>query len=348
VDAVQSIGGKGFDPGRIYRREAPGVVTVISVLSAPGGSIGRAVGSGFVLDGNGEIATNAHVVSDGEGSSMRPAREVYVQFADQNQVPARVVGVDPYADVALIRVSARGLTLRPLPLGSSKGLKVGAPVVVLGSPFGEPQSLSVGVISATDRSIESLTAFSISDAIQTDAAINQGNSGGPLVDARGRVLGINAQIAPGQNGENSGVGFAVPVDTAKRSLDQLRQRGRVSYAYLGVATVALYPQLARRAGLPVTRGAWLQDVVNGGPADDAGLRGGSQRIRFQAQRYETGGDVIVAVDGRRLRDEADIGRAIESKRPGETVTLEIVRDGRRRQVSVKLGNRPLEGPRRGP
>ncbi len=187
-----------------------------------------------MLDADGEVVTNAHVVTEGTGSSIRKAEQVYVRFQDDNQVPARIVGFDPNADVALLKIDPAGLTLRPLRLGSSRNLRVGSPVAAIGSPFGQEQSLSIGVISATDRTIESLTQFSISGAIQTDAAINHGNSGGPLVDADGRVLGINSQIRS-ESGDGTGVGFAVPVDLVRRSVDQLREDGRVEYPYLGSA-----------------------------------------------------------------------------------------------------------------
>jgi S1-C subfamily serine protease len=336
VEVLKGVPGNGFDPEAIYRREAPGVVTVISYFAGAGAS--RALGSGFVIDGKGEVATNAHVVLQGEGRSNAKAREVYVQFADGNQVRARIVGTDPDADAALLRVGG-GVTLRPLPLGSSARLRVGEPVVAMGSPFGERQSLSVGVISGLDRTIESLTRFQISGAIQTDAAINRGISGGPLLDARGRVVGINAQTSPDGAG-GSGVGFAVPIDLVKRSLRQLRSEGKTKYAFLGVSTVPLYPQLARHLGLPVTRGALVQEVVDGGPADDAGIRAGERRIRFQGQPYRAGGDVIVAVAGVPIRRESDVGGILSSHGPGETITVQVVRGGARRDVRVRLEERP--------
>jgi 2-alkenal reductase len=337
VEVLKGLPGGGFDPGAIYRREAPGVVTVISVFG--GERSGRGLGSGFVLNGRGEVVTNAHVVLEGENGSSRRADEVYVQFADRNQVRARVVGTDEESDVALLRVNPAGLTLRPLPLGSSARLAVGQPVAAIGSPFGEPQSLSVGVISALDRTIDSLTSFQISDAIQTDAAINRGNSGGPLVDARGRVIGINSQIRT-SGGGSEGVGFAVPVDTVKRSLRELRAEGSVDYAFVGVSTVPLYPQLARRLGLPVDRGALVQEVVDDGPADDAGIRAGDDRIRFQGQGYRAGGDVIVSVAGRPIREESDLARILTALSPGQQVTVVLVRGGDRRQVRLELGERP--------
>jgi len=343
VEVLRSIGKPGaFDPARIYKAEASGVVTVVSVFGDGGG---RGLGTGFVVSRSGEVATNAHVVSDGEGAALRRADEVYVQFEDGNQVPAKVVGLDPNADVALLRVEPRGLHLRVLPLGSSRALQVGAPVAAIGSPFGEPQSLSVGVISATDRSITSLTGFDIAGAIQTDAAINHGNSGGPLVDARGEVVGINSQIrSTGGGGE--GVGFAVPVDTVKRSLAQLRRDGRAAYPYVGIVSVPVYPQLGRRFGLGASHGAWIQDAVSGGPAARAGLRGGSGSTRFQAQRFATGGDVVVAVAGHAIRTPDDVATVLAARRPGQRVRVDYVRGGSRRSVEIELGTRPASGSTR--
>jgi S1-C subfamily serine protease len=326
-----------FDAPAIYRRQAPGVVTVISVFRSRGQ---RGLGSGFVLDDKGEIATNAHVVTQGEGRSATRADEVYVQFADGNQIAAKIVGTDPDYDVALLRAQRdEGVKLHPLPLGSSADVTVGEPVAAIGSPFGERQSLSVGVISAVERTIESLTRFQISDALQTDAAINTGNSGGPLLDAGGRVLGINSQIRTAGGG-SEGVGFAIPVDSVKRSLSQLRADGKAEYAYLGVSTVALYPQLARRLGLSVTRGALVQEVVKGGPAAAANLQAGTKRVRFQSEGFRAGGDVVVSLGGRPIREESDLARALVDHRPGEQVDVAVVRGKDRRTVKVRLGKRP--------
>src|SRR4051794_16951666 len=297
VQVLEQSGGdgerrRGFDPRTIYRNEAPGVVTVISlfggqgldsVLGSDGGGDSGGVGSGFVVSRNGEIATNAHVVTTGEGDQIRRASQVYVEFADGNQVEAKIMGHDPNADIALLKVDPKGLTLRPLPIGRSDGVQVGTPVAAIGSPFGEKQSLSVGVVSAVDRAIDSLTEFQISGAIQTDAAINPGNSGGPLVDGTGRVIGVNQQIKS-RSGGGEGVGFAVPADVVSRSLAGLREHGEVRYAYLGVQSVPLYPQLVQRFDLPVKQGAWLQGVEPSGPGEKAGLkaataRGASRRAR---------------------------------------------------------------------
>jgi S1-C subfamily serine protease len=240
----------------------------------------------------------------------------------------------------MIKVDPAGLKLTPLELGSSHDLVVGEPVATLGSPFGEPQSLSVGVVSAVDRSISSLTAFSIGKAIQTDAAINHGISGGPLLDSQGKVVGIAAQTDP-TGGQGSGVGFAVPVDTAKRSLGQLRKDGKVRYGFLGVTSQALYPQLAKRLGVSAGRGAIVVKVAKGSPADDADLKAGEDKVDFQSQQdIPKGGDVIVAVDGKRVVEPGDLADLVSFKNPGETVKLRVVRGDKTRTVSVKLEERP--------
>jgi S1-C subfamily serine protease len=349
VEVFQDGDGAGgdrvFDAQRIYEREAPGVVTVFSVFGGDGlldrEPQQQGVGSGFVVGEEGEIATNAHVVTEGEGEDLRRAGSVFVQFADRNQVEAEIVGVDPNSDLALLRVDPGGLALRPLPLGSSASLQVGAPVAAIGSPYGEPQSLSVGVISGLDRSIESLTGFSIGGAIQTDAAVNRGNSGGPLVDARGRVLGINSQIrSTGGGGE--GVGFAVPVDTVKRVLAALRRDGEIRYPFLGVQTTEVYPQLARRFDLPVEEGAWVQEVTQGGPAEDAGIREGEGTERFQARAFLVGGDVITRVHGTPVGSPEELSGRLLDFRPGQTITLTVRRDGDERAIRVQLEERPEE------
>jgi S1-C subfamily serine protease len=336
VNVVEGLGRKGgFDPSAIYHRLSPGVVTVIADIGKPGGRGG--LGSGFVLDGQGYVATNAHVVRD---DKLARSTNVYVDFADGNRVPAKVVGDDLNADVALLKIDPAGLTLTPLRLGSSSNLVVGAPVAAIGSPFGQDQSLSVGVISATNRDIDSLTQFKIGNAIQTDAAINHGNSGGPLIDARGRVIGINSQIeSTGGGGE--GVGFAVPADMVRRSVGKLREQGHVDYAYLGVSAQELYPQLADRLGIPVAHGALVASVEPGGPAADAGLLAGKGKITFESQQgVPTGGDAIVAVDGRRIHDSADLTNIVAQKEPGQKVVLEVYRGRQRRNVTVTLAKRP--------
>jgi S1-C subfamily serine protease len=351
VQVVEGLGrnDNGFDPAAIYDRLSPGVVTILSIfkggtgLLEDGGEGGQ--GSGFVIDGDGYIATNAHVVTTETRDGSARADDMYVEFSDGNRVAAQIVGVDPNADVALLKVDPAGLSLTPLRLGHSTSLSVGEPVAAIGSPFGERQSLSIGVVSALDRTIQSLTQFEIGDAIQTDAAINPGNSGGPLLDAEGRVIGINAQIKS-QSGGGEGVGFAIPVDTVRRSLRELRAKGRVDYGYLGVETLTIWPQLAERIGLHVDTGALVQDVVDGSPADDAGLRAGEDKISFQGQTDVTvGGDLIVGVDGKELTREHDLADEIAAHGAGDRVRLTLFRDGERRALGVVLGKRPARtGP----
>ncbi len=350
---VQAEGG-AFDARSIYGAASPGVVTVISVFGDSGASIfgggggGAGQGSGFVISKEGEILTNAHVVTDAEttGTPTRPlheANEIYVQFADHNQVEAKVVGFDPFADVALLKVDPEGIDMQPLALGSENDVAVGEPVAAIGSPFGQNQSLSVGVVSATDRSIDSLTDFGIDGAIQTDASINPGNSGGPLLDAEGKVVGINQQIQTSSGG-NEGVGFAVPIDLAERAVDQLRDDGSVSYAYAGVTTQPLYPQLADRLGIDADTGALVSQVEPGSPADDAGLQAGDDRIRFQGQEVDAGGDVITAVNGEKIVENSDLPRIVSRLNAGDKVTLDVIRDGEQQQIEITLGERPTTVP----
>ncbi len=326
----------GFDAAKVYREALPGVVTIRSIFNGAGGA---AEGSGFVLDPEGEIVTNAHVVTDGTTGDREPAKEVFVEFPDRNNVPAEVVGFDPFADVALLKIDPQGLRLHPLKLGDDHEIEVGEPVAAIGSPFGEQSSLSVGVISALNRSVKSLTQFLIEGAIQTDASINPGNSGGPLLDAHARVLGINQQIET-SSGANDGVGFAVPVSAIKRSVAQLQEDGTAEYAYIGVSSQALYPQLADKLGLHTSFGGLLARVVPGGPAEKAGLEGGDQSIQFQAAEYRTGGDVILEIDGRKVIQPDDLARLVSLYQPGEEVTLTILHHDKREQVKVTLGKRP--------
>jgi S1-C subfamily serine protease len=326
----------GFDATQVYKEASPGVVTIRSVFG-PGSA---AEGSGFVLDEEGHIVTNAHVVTDEENGPRKPAEEVFVEFPDRNVVEAEIVGFDPFADVALLKVEPDGFKLHPLTEGDDSTLEVGESVAAIGSPFGEQQSLSVGVISATDRSVKSLTQFQIEGAIQTDAAINPGNSGGPLLNANAEVVGINQQIET-NSGANDGVGFAVPMSAIKRSVAQLMEDGSAEYAYIGVSTQALYPQLAEHLGLDTTFGGLIAEVVPGGPADEAGLEGGSgKEIEFQAGSYKVGGDVILQVEGRNVVSPNDLAAYVAEKKPGEKVALTILHKGKKEHVSVTLGKRP--------
>jgi S1-C subfamily serine protease len=345
VEIVSGLGKDNFNPAAIYDRLSPGVVTITSLFGGGENALqqGAGQGSGFVISGDGYVTTNAHVVTSGSGKSIKKAREIYVQFPDGNQVPAKIIGFDPNADVGLVKVDPSGLHLVPLDLNRRSPFKVGEPVAAIGSPFGEQNSLSVGVVSATNRTIEALTDFSISNAVQTDAAINRGNSGGPLLDAHGRVIGINSQIRS-SGGGSVGVGFAVPVETVRRSVDQLRKSGKVEYAYIGISTQPLYPQLANRLDVPVSEGALVADVVKGAPADEAGIEGGTKEIRFQATLVKVGGDVITKIDGRNVTRENDFSEQILRYKPGDRVKLEVYRGKDRRIVEVTLGERPSEVP----
>jgi S1-C subfamily serine protease len=339
TEVVVQTADEGFDAAEVYREASPGVVTIRSIFDE-----GAAEGSGFVLDTGGRIVTNAHVVTNGEGDERKEATAVFVEFPDRNVVPAQIAGFDPFADVALLEVEPDGFDLHPLQLGDDGELVVGQPVAAIGSPFGEQQSLSVGVISATDRSVGSLTQFQIEGAIQTDASINPGNSGGPLLDAGARVVGINQQIET-NSGANDGVGFAVPISAVKRSLAQLERKGSAEYAYIGVSTQALYPQLADKLGLDADHGGLVAEVVPDGPADEAGLKGGGDKLRFQGIPYQTGGDTILAVDGNDVVQPDDLARYISVFQPGDRVTLDVLHDGgERERVEVTLGKRPVAEP----
>jgi 2-alkenal reductase len=335
--------GTTFDPARVYRRSSPGVVTIFALFE-PGEDPGNHVaqGSGFVVSRQGHVLTSAHVITRSEeGENLEPAGRLYVEFSDRDRVRAELVGVDPYDDVGVLRVDPDAHRLQPLPLGDSDKVVVGEPVAAIGSPFGNVDSLAVGVVSATGRSIDSLrTAYTVVDAIQTDAPITHGNSGGPLLDAAGRVIGINAQIRS-ESGSSDGVGFAVPINSAARSMRQLLARGRVSYPYVGITSDDLTPSLARRLGQPVQRGALVSRVLEDGPAAKAGLRGGNRRVEADGRIVTGGGDVIVAIGGRPVTNKDDVARLlIRRYEAGDSATFTIVRDGRRQRIRVKLAERP--------
>jgi 2-alkenal reductase len=341
--------GGTFNPARIYAQRSAGVVTIYSLFdSGPGARASQ--GSGFVVSDDGVILTNSHVITTAGGGSgdAQPALSVYVEFGDRDRVAARIVGWDVFDDVGVLRVDPKTHDLDPLPLGDSDRVAVGEPVAAIGSPFGNENSLTVGVVSATRRSIDSLTSrYTLADAIQVDAPINHGNSGGPLFDAEGQVIGINAQIRS-NSGANEGVGFAVPINAARRSMEELLATGKVAYAYIGVTTEDLTPGIARRFGYPVTQGAVITSVETNSPAAQAGLRGGFEERQFNGESFTFGGDVIVSIDGRPVQTADDVVRAVtERLRPEQAVTFTVYRDGKQRQVRVTLGDRP-ENPRQGP
>jgi 2-alkenal reductase len=345
--AGKPLAGNDFDPAEIYRRRVAGVVTIISLFGAGGGE--AAQGSGFIVSRAGYILTNSHVITtageDPPGETPDAASSVFAEFRDGDRVPARIVGWDVFDDVGVLKVDPGQHGLSPVPLGDSSKVVVGEPVAAIGSPFGNENSLSVGVVSATERSIESLTSsYDLVDAIQTDAPINRGNSGGPMFDARGRVIGINAQIRS-ESGNAEGVGFAVPINSAKRSMGQLIQNGKVRYAWLGVSTQTVTPKLAAHFHFSSDLGAAVQTVVQGGPADDAGLRGGTRDEEFRGIQFRPGGDLIVAIDGQPVESAEDVVRIItEQLVPGQTIRLTILRGDQRLVVPLRLGERPANPP----
>jgi 2-alkenal reductase len=345
---VGPIPGKGFDPEKIYAQRSPGVVTIFAYFGDPSlQDTEISQGSGFVISGKGYILTNSHVITNaGEVANVRAAQHLYVEFSDGDRAEAKVVGWDLYDDVGLIRVSPSAHALAPVPLGESASVAVGQPVAAIGSPLGNEDSLAVGVVSAIHRSIEAITAqkYNIVDAIQTDAPITHGNSGGPLFDARGRVIGIDAQIrSQSGSGNDSGVGFAVPIDAAKHSVQQLITTGRVTYAYVGITTDDMTPSIARALGLNVKRGALVVDVKPGSPAAKAGLYGGNHEVDLLGiQNLVTGGDVITAIDGTPVYRADDVVRIVSfALKPHDVAVFTVVRAGRQLKVPVTMGERRL-------
>lgn len=339
----------GLTAADIYRRYAPGVVYVKSEIVQQsnnpfdpfgGAQQAEATGSGFVIDRSGDILTNNHVI-DG-------ARSITVQFADKKTVKATVVGKDPSTDLALLKVDPHGVALNPLPLGSSRDVHVGDPTIAIGNPFGLDRTLTTGVVSALQRQISAPNGFAIKDVIQTDAAINPGNSGGPLIDAAGRVIGINSQIETGGGGDgNVGIGFAVPIDTAKQILGNLKKGQDVQRGYLGVDAATIDGSLDA-LNLPVAHGVLVQDVRPGSPAAKVGLKaGGLQAQMPDGSTLLLGGDIITAVDGKSVKTKEELAGTISSHKPGEHVTLTVVRKDGKHQLDVTLANRPANLPTAG-
>jgi 2-alkenal reductase len=353
-NAAKPLAGNDFDAKEIYAKRAAGVVTIYALFRGHTGGADdtAAQGSGFVVSPAGYILTNSHVITTaGEtapNEEAEVAESVYVQYRDEERVPAEVIGWDIYDDVGVLKVDPLDHPVSPVPLGDSSRVVVGEPVAAIGSPFGQTNSLSVGVVSATERSVDALTSrgYNLVDAIQTDAPINRGNSGGPMFNARGEVIGINAQIRS-ESGNAEGVGFAVPINAAKRSMAQLVERGRVRYAWLGVTTRTVTPRLAEHFGFGAERGAAIQTVVDGSPAAKAGLLGGGKAALFEGVSFMPGGDLIIAVDGRRIERSEDVVRLVTRRLPGQRVRLTIARGSERRILSIVLGARPATPPQTG-
>ena len=332
--------GAELSAGEIYRRYADGVVFIrasggqrAGPRGIPQGGQGEATGSGFVIDDDGHILTNAHVV---EG-----ANEIEIQGEDEGDLrTAEVVGMDPSSDVALLKLDeADGLT--PLELGESSKVQVGDAVVAIGNPFGLDRTVTTGIVSAKQRLIQAPNGFSISDVIQTDAAVNPGNSGGPLLDSAGRVIGINSQIAT-QGGGNSGVAFAVPIETAREVAEQLIDDGSVERAYIGLSGGSLTADAAEALNLDVDRGILVESVVQNGPAAEAGIEGSDGEVTVGRDSFPAGGDVITKLDGEPLEGMDELIAAVNEGSPGDRVTLTVLRGDSERDVAVTLGKRPTQ------
>jgi S1-C subfamily serine protease len=319
----------------VYRKVNRGVVEITATTTgstpfgAPGSDQGQAQGSGFVLDTAGHVVTNQHVV-DG-------ASEISIRLWDGSSYPAAIVGTDASTDLAVLTVDAPEEKLHPLTLGSSSSLAVGDGVVAVGSPFGLEGTVTSGIVSALHRQIEAPNGFSIDDAIQTDAAINHGNSGGPLLDSLGRVVGVNSQIES-ESGGNDGVGFAVPADTIRPIVAQLIAGGSVSHAYLGVGVATVTQSAADR--LDLAAGVALTSVREGTPAARAGLRAATDATVSGGEEVPTGGDVITALDGDPVSTSEELRARIDAKQPGDELEVTYVRDGDTRTVTVTLADRP--------
>jgi S1-C subfamily serine protease len=318
---------------RIYKQASPAIANIVT----------RAVqydfffdavpvegaGSGFVIDTEGHILTNYHVVQGAE--------TIEVTLGDQSRYKAKYIGADTRNDIALLQIDPKGRKIATLPLGDSRNLLVGQRVLAIGNPFGFQSTLTTGVVSSLGRTVQTSESTFIDEAIQTDAAINRGNSGGPLLNSRGEVIGINSAIyAP--TGTTAGIGFAIPINTARRAAEDLISTGHVRHASLGAEGRAIWPNLADALHLGVQQGILIERVVPGGPAAQAGVRGGTRSVLAGLQELRIGGDVLVAVNGKELTSQMDLNLLLNRAWPGDTVTLTIVRDGKKMDIPVKLGD----------
>jgi S1-C subfamily serine protease len=317
---------------RIYKMASPAVANIVTRTVEYDFFLNpvpvEGAGSGFLYDAEGHILTNYHVVQG--------AQTIEVTLGDQSRFKAKLVGADPRNDIALVKIDPKGRKLAPLPLGDSHNLLVGQRVLAIGNPFGFQSTLTTGVVSSLGRTVQTSESTFIDEAIQTDAAINRGNSGGPLLNSHGEVIGINSAIyAP--TGTTAGIGFAIPINIARRVAEDLITKGRVSRATLGVEGRALWPGLAEALHLSVEKGILVERVNPGGPAAQAGIRGGTKSVLAGLQELRIGGDVLVAVNGKPITSQMDLNLLLNRARPGETVTLTIIRDDQKMDVPVKLG-----------
>jgi putative serine protease PepD len=331
---------------QIYKRDGQGVAFIEADQEArqvepspfnPFGESeggGTATGSGFVIDDEGHLLTNNHVVEGADKISVKIG-------SSDHSYPAKVVGADPSTDVALLKVDIDADKLHPLVLGDSSKLEVGDPVVAIGNPFGLDSTVTSGIVSALQRQIEAPAGFSISHVIQTDAAINPGNSGGPLIDADGEVIGINSQIETGggSNG-NVGIGFAIPINTAREVADQIEKNGKVEHAYLGISAGTITPEISQALNLPVDEGVLVAEAVKDGPADKAGIEGGDTEATIEGSSVTLGGDIITQLDGKKISDMEELTNVVDGRKPGDKIEVTLLRGGDEKTVTVTLGNRP--------
>ncbi len=323
---------------RVYRQASSAVANILTKATEYDFFMDpvpvEGAGSGFVIDSRGYILTNFHVVQD--------AQSIEVVLGDRTRYAAKFIGADQRNDVAMIKIDPKGKTLVALPLGDSSMLQVGQKVLAIGNPFGFQSTLTTGVVSALGRTVQTSQSTFIDEAIQTDAAINRGNSGGPLINSHGEVIGINSAIYT-PSGTTAGIGFAIPVNTAKRIAHDLMTEGRVRQAFLGAQTLSVGGWLAEALDLPVQDGLLIEEVTKGGPAAAAGLHGGDRAAMAGMQRIIIGGDVIVAIDGEKIASQSDMNLVLNRKRPGDTVSVSVYRGGKKIDVPVKLGERAGNG-----
>jgi S1-C subfamily serine protease len=323
---------------RVYRQASAAVANVLTKATEYDFFMDpvpvEGAGSGFLIDPRGYILTNFHVVQE--------AQSIEVVLGDQTRYVAKFIGADQRNDVALLKIEPKGKTLVALPLGDSSKLQVGQKVLAIGNPFGFQSTLTTGVVSALGRTVQTSQTTLIDEAIQTDAAINRGNSGGPLINSHGEVIGINSAIYT-PSGTTAGIGFAIPVNTAKRIAHDLMTEGRVRQAFLGAQTLSVGGWLSEALDLPVQEGLLIEEVTKDGPAAAAGLHGGNRAAQAGMQRITIGGDVIVAIDGQKIGSQSDMNLVLNRKRPGDTVSVTVYRGGKKMDVPVKLGERVGSG-----
>ena len=319
----------------VYEKVADGVVNVTSTAIQMDFFFNafptQGSGSGSIIDTKGHILTNHHVVAD--------AQKLEVTLADGSKWPAKLVGSDPDSDLAVIKIDAPKEKLKVVPMGDSKNLRIGQKVLAIGNPFGLQRTLTTGIVSSLGRTIRSDVGTLIEDVIQTDAAINPGNSGGPLLNSDGEIVGINSAIIS-PSGGSVGIGFAIPVNTARRVVPELLSKGYVTYPWIGATIQSLIPEMAKYLKLKIERGAMISEVVKGGPADKAGLKGGNQKVQVGNMIVLMGGDIVVKADQKEVKTNDELIHYIREKKPGDTILLKVFRKDSFIDMKVTLGERP--------